>query len=711
MTQLLRFKGGIVVWLGFPILLMLTTDYLINQLGFLDPNVYAGYVHDYRQTAERFGQTYYSSRIAYIYWDLVAAKLLGTDAGYIICRFVMFAIAAGSVYAIAIRSYGIGTAVLATAWLLFIPWLPRSLLWTHYDGFAIVYLLVALALLVIPIRRSLIAHVFAGAAFSLAVNCNLFGISIGGAFAPSWWILYRQNGWRWMASHGLAAFFGFLVTYIALGAAYGAQFQAGGSFIEGAAFGMAKALVGGMAKNWFVPISGLLQAQIYIPIIPIVIFAALLALTLTRRDAPSSSDYLVRLRLAALTYLGSIIALEVVLHFVMSVHSLGFIYYLVYLLPASILGLIVLVGEWEIARNKPTGMFVAAAGLFVFWLAKPYLPYVSLFESVWTWVAIGVITIVAAALPGRGLALAGYGACTIALVVYMIAKPTSTRPIYDIRTLDSQRSQDEWDNYHGGIFLQQFVGARVPTDRLLGFWYGSGTRERSRFDSMQSFYLWGYSRLFAGSTLEDGMPNLNETVQAAIKSKDSVVLMGFDDKELDAGLEAMRNASISYRETDRASYRGKKIGYSMSLIEILPDSPKAVSPLAAIKLDQMIATPGSKTAFSPEGLDLTTEICQWCYSLSMVLGKEAVAAGKQVGLRVSVDVQSGVLGIAAADIDNQSNIRTEKRTSSKAFTQVVDLPIPAEGARIIIRNQSTKGPSRAVIRSLELFEYRPEARP
>ena len=232
---------AVLVCLLFPFIALVTATTIINQASFIDPYVYAAYIYDYHQTIERFGQTYYSSRIAYIFLEQGFAKVFGVEIGYYACRIVALSSAAGALFAIAFRYYGRGAAVLAVAWLCFIPWLPRSLLWTFYDGFSTVYLLIALALFIAPRRRRLVFSFAAGATCSLAINCNFLLFALTVAFAPSWWILNRSKGWRWLCKHALATVVGFLAAYTVLALAYRAQFSAGGGpFLEDAALGMVR---------------------------------------------------------------------------------------------------------------------------------------------------------------------------------------------------------------------------------------------------------------------------------------------------------------------------------------------------------------------------------------------------------------------------------------------------------------------------------------
>ena len=113
------------------------------------------------------------------------------------------------------RFYGFAPALLAAVWLSFTPWLPRSLLWTCVDGVAIAYLVVGAAFLLGPTRRPLACHMAAGAA--IAVNCNLFVLTICWLLGPGWAFFYRREGICWLARAILALAVGFFCHLSRLG--------------------------------------------------------------------------------------------------------------------------------------------------------------------------------------------------------------------------------------------------------------------------------------------------------------------------------------------------------------------------------------------------------------------------------------------------------------------------------------------------------------
>ncbi len=561
-----------IVCIALPIIGLATTSFLINQAGFLDPYVYASYVYDFQQTIDRFGQTYYSTRIAYIFLERAFASLLGVENGYLICRVVVLSCASAAAYAIAQRYYGRATAVFAAAWISFLPWLPRSLLWTHYDGFGTVYLLIALAFVIAPRHRTLCAHAAAGVAYCLATNCNLLLLAIGAAFFPGWLLLNAGRGRRWLAMHALAVAAGFLITHALLSIAYQAHFADGGGSIVQATLQITRSLLQGTGANWFVPFGKFLEERIFIPLIPLVL-AATVGVYWWRHYEGIASERR-RFGIAVLSYLVSIIALELVLHIIFKIATLSLFYYLVYLLPASLLALIVLVGEWECATKpeKRWRLYVLPLAFIAIWFARPEFPHVAAFASVWPWLVFGAATVAAAAIrPGKA-ALTATCACTLTLAVY-----ASFPGKYDIRRNTAEALVGrERDVFKGALFLQTFVGRHVPPQRSIGFWYGN-TTAHTDLNSVQSMYLWGYTRLAPPTGAALGMPHIDASIRKAIAKKSVVALLGLNDSEVDRGLAALSAAQIPHSEFQRTAFKGEKWGYTIALVDILKTPPQKSS--------------------------------------------------------------------------------------------------------------------------------------
>ncbi len=121
---------GIFMCFALPAFLLVTVGKPVNQSGWLDPFVYAGYIFDFPNTALEYGQTYYSSRIAYILVVRFLVLALGLKAGYYASAYLALTLAALAGYALA-RRFLVPPPLLVLSLVLFMPWILRSVLWTH----------------------------------------------------------------------------------------------------------------------------------------------------------------------------------------------------------------------------------------------------------------------------------------------------------------------------------------------------------------------------------------------------------------------------------------------------------------------------------------------------------------------------------------------------------------------------------------------------
>jgi len=705
---------AILVGLCCSTCLFLTAGSTLIQAGWLDPYVYVGYMNDYAGLLERFGRTYYSERIAYIYPAHAFTYLFGLQGGYFAFRYVALTSAVAAVFMIGMRFYGFAPAMLAAVWLSFTPWLPRSLFWTYPDGLAVVYVLVGAALLIVPIHKRLTCHVAAGATFALAVNCNLFLLPICGLLGPGLAFFYRREGVVWLAQVTLALAIGFFATLMALGLILYIQFPNYGFFVELASFREAISLFGGDDEVWYKPLSWIIwENENFALLIPITFLPAAILLVVRRsllgRTVPSALDF----EVLAVVYLMSVICFFLLLHFGFHSPVLSLPYYIIYCVPGCVLAMLALSGEVQQrgGRNGNAILYCGTALVLVAWFVLPALADIRSIWSLYSWLAVGGLTVAAAAALRR-TAIASVaviaGAVLLSLCLYQ-------NGFYDIRT--SSNSEREWDVYRGAIFLQQFVKSNVRASQSVGFWYKNNREiENDRgydpflyadwkwrlLNSVQSTFLWGYTRVFPSSPAP-GMPVVDEELRGKVAARHFLVLLGLSDDETNVGLGALEKADMRFREVNRAHFQGRTWGYTAVLVE-MKRSLKSLGPfLSNVPLKNFEPTNGASIKSLPggEGLQLMTAMPQWSYSL---IGHLETVHGPVV-MRVRLQVEQGQVGIAFAGSGNISDLHSEQVVESAPETQEVDVDITDASVAdlLIVRNRSTTGASRVILDSVEVF--------
>jgi len=118
----------------------------INQNQYLDPYVYTGYIHDFKDLIARYGLTYYSVRFGMIIPAQVFAYLFGPVSGYFAFRYVLALSAGMSLYYMVKRQFSQPVAAVTVIGLLTSPYFARALLWDYPDAAGVPFLVAAICL-------------------------------------------------------------------------------------------------------------------------------------------------------------------------------------------------------------------------------------------------------------------------------------------------------------------------------------------------------------------------------------------------------------------------------------------------------------------------------------------------------------------------------------------------------------------------------------
>ena len=466
---------AIIVGLCCSAVVLLTAAAPINQAGGVDTFVYLGFIHDYRDLLERFGPSYYSERIAYIYPARFLAYAFGAEGGYFALAFIGLAAAVAAVFAIGMRFFGLAPAVLIAVWVGFVPWLPRALLQTYVDGLAVVYVLIGIAFLFFPRRRRVGWHVAAGVSFALAIDCNLFVLAICALLGPGWAFFYRRGGFIWLVNGGAAVAVGIFCTYLLLAALIHAEFPGSEFFSyerEALQFAM-----NGEEEKYFRPLSLIIwHDKSFLLLIPLV-FAVASSFGAMRQLLSAFPNKALTLRFdfeaVAVLYLACIVCLALILHFGLHDGWLRAQFYLTYFVPGCALALLVLCSRSQMGGSLPpgdAGIYGGAALIVLLWLVHPLLPRMDLVYSWSFWLVVAAVVIAAAAAAPRS-AMAAFELVPAAALLSACVYCSSAGNYYQIRDPAPKREAIEWDVYRGAIFLQDFLNSSVPPNESLGFWY------------------------------------------------------------------------------------------------------------------------------------------------------------------------------------------------------------------------------------------------
>jgi hypothetical protein len=541
----------------------------INQAGYLDPYLYTGYINNFGDLFQRYGLTYYSVRFGLIGPALVLNKVLGPIAGYFAFCYAMVLVAGVPLYAVFRKYFSISAAVFAYSALISSAWFDRHVLWTHPDAAAVPYLLAGVSLMLLDLRPRKLWDFVIGALFSLAVNSNFFTIVVAGLTVVPYLIINRGRLRQVLLGDVVFGLLGFFGVYLAATLIYYAKlgiWKLHEPTLNMVAWGFA-----GNGDVYRVKPEQWVFSTLY-AYFPIFLGMCYL-LVIYRRKITS------RIPHAIAGY-----ALSVVLFFSWwQFASHGLIvelpYYFCYLIPAlmplAVVVPIMLVSEAP--KDNARLILWTATGVT---LAIPIL--VARFKinfefnsfAQFCLLSVFAMFLLLVARKGMLTRLFAIAAYIIALNMYFLGYVTTPFDLrqanyaFQFRT-DSRKA--ELDLYKITIeFMRSMPRFRDDHKKML-FWY-SNAAENKFLSSVQSTYLWGYSRLQAMDIRNPGMPVLGDAELKLIDSLDAghLVLMGLNQTDVQSGLAALDRKSVKYRLSNSKAICSGELCVHLAIVDLIP---------------------------------------------------------------------------------------------------------------------------------------------
>ena len=508
----------------------------VNQVGFLDPWLYAGYINNFGDLVARYGLTYYSVRFGLIFPHLLLAKLLGPYPGYLAFCYLLYLLAGVPVYLLFRKRYSIEAAVLAYALLVSSAWFARTVLWTHPDAAAVPYTLAGVSLLLLdPVRRAP-ACFAAGLLFGLAANCNLFAVSIAGLSGAAYLILHAGALGRRLAGD-IACMLGGFAAAFAMGAIGYLSCCGTPDFIR-PTWEMVVWSFSGAAEVYRVPYPVLFRTFFYI-YLPLLLAAAL---ALSARTGPTPN----RVYLAAAGYFLAALWYAAWLQFTSRVLILDLFYYYAYLFPPFFLCCAMIAVRLGNEGGPRRLLWIATAVLLLPLLhAHAVLDFTSL--TLWESLAISGIILAAIAAGRQSAAISLIGALSFAAAFNLQWNVTFDRRA----NIPDPRFYDVWGTsnrtagsaYRIAVRLLDWLPKFRDDGREILFWYTNSDR---LMNSLQSTYLWGYSRLQLTDMATSGLPELtpHDVQKLRTAQRGWLVLMDRSRKTVDAGVHTLAEHGV-----------------------------------------------------------------------------------------------------------------------------------------------------------------------
>lgn len=512
----------------------------VNQLGFLDPWMYSGLIHNFADLVDRYGLTYFSVRFGLLVPHLVFAEMLGPVPGYLATCYLLGLVAGIPLYVLFRKRYSVEAAVFAYAFLVSSVWLARTILWTHPDAAAVPYILAAVSLLLLDPTPRAPAYFGIGVLFALAANSNIFSITVSGLSASAYVILHAgtlrdrlPRDVMWMVA-------GFVTVFVVGSIGY---FLCCGTpdFLRSTRHMIRWGFSGG-GEVFRVPYSRIFGTFDYV-FLPLVLGTALALSAVVVRGGE-------RTFAAAAGYFSAVVAFVAWWQFVFQGVFLELFYYFSFLLPPFLLCAALIVVRLSNAAGAEAGRkWLLATTLAV--VSAPLLHVYGMLDFsgitrqsylVINGIALGTMA------AGRWVPIAlPVGALLFAVAMHThwnsrdpAQSHASGSPYY--RVWDT-KSDTELEAYRLAIKVVNAIPKVRDDGKPVWFWYSSSDL---LMNSLQSTYLWAYSRLESGDNSTAGMPHPSSTAltRLAVTGEPWLALIDRSMDKIEAGKRALRESGF-----------------------------------------------------------------------------------------------------------------------------------------------------------------------
>ena len=241
---------------------------------------------------------------------------------------------------------------------------------------------------------------------------------------------------------------------------------------------------------------------------------------------------------------------------------------------------------------------------------------------------------------------------------------------------DYSQVQSERDVFLGALNLINVVESTLPpSSGPVGFWYAQQPGLHWLLVSVQSTYLYAYSRL-PGEAPKPSADFIN-----ALSQKKNLVILGLTDSEVANSVAAVYHAGVQARLITTATYHGRAWSYSYAIMRLTPTVTLAHGHLLARLSASSLRLASSQAKLAPIAsgeVRLESDPRRWSYGAQVALTETSRKHGDKVDVCVTAKVLSGALGVAVSARKSFSEIIAEATIS------------PADGKTKV---PTTKGPT------------------
>jgi hypothetical protein len=491
-----------------------------------------------------------------------ATALFGSLGGYFVLRYLLALLAGVPFYFLVRQRHGRQPAVAAFLLLMTSPWLARTLLWDYTDSTGVTFFFAAICLFMIEHRARRVLDVCAGVLTGLAIHSNVFVlVPIGLYFGvyTALWIWFRR---------GTRAIAGRLVSIAAAVAAV----TAAGSFyywwrvgrfdIFTITFQMVAELLAGGLADYRTPGVAWVGASWW-ALTPATV-AMLATVTCAHRLRGNFDECVI--------WTGGVVTTVffTAWQFLLNGTVLQLFYYFSYTLPAVFLMLSSILAALLDRLSDRTRQMSAAA--LVLAAIGPWVLHSFDVSALPGFAMHLVILVVASAMTVAATVIAwrnGVGpVLTMALIGLLFASSFSARPYPEVTSSRWNPDRVETDVYRTALLFMATIPTLKERPGEIRFWYDAADGGGA-LNSIQSTYLWGYSKL-QGIGIGRDMPYLGPEEIERLRSPGLkwVGLLATNEARLMRGRTALLDNGVQHHTIERHMLNSGSVTIYIELLDL-----------------------------------------------------------------------------------------------------------------------------------------------
>jgi len=611
----------------------------------IDPWVYFGYVHNFQDLIDRYGFLYYTVRFGLIFPLITLVKTFGPINGYLAFVYSMYLLAGVPLYLLFRKRFSVHAAILAYAILVSSAWFARTVFWTYSDASAVPYLLAATALMFLEPEYRRMGNVAIGLLLAMAANSNIFALSIGGLAGVAYCVYYKKTLWvrlrrdiPWMAAGFVLVFIGGMVGYYACCRRV--------NFLD-PTLGMVHWNIKGSGHIYQVPLLTLLNFN-HLYLLPFLMLS--MGALLRKIDFRDRSLFL-----AVSSYLGASISFYIGYEFFTKTALLELFYYFSFLLVPCILCMTLI--PVILARAGDSEFQILNLALASFLLPPLIIAYGSprSLDNVpvyWVWLVFA-FTLFLIPLALRFKKATFYAIFPFALSVQIPLLSSSVQGFSYYALMYGTTDQTSLSRYLLGLKFIETMPKFRDDGRPIYFWYSNADKLAN---SLQSTYLWGYSRIMDENKANQGLPSLNGVNVDLLRKPSSLVLFDRDRKIVNEGIKKLNHIGVRFAVKETREICEKTICYTIAILNVSANSEKVErswkeSRQLTVALDWGRPPEGAKINREETTISVTTPSKAWSYAAiaSMVFSEPLSAQHGIVRILVSVKQANAALGFLGSN--------------------------------------------------------------